>query len=140
MGQQMTESDWRALEELLTDFAWHADRGDGDALGALFQPEATLEVGGQKHQGRTEISADCYRRASDPTRKVRHIWSNLRLLKADSNHVRTAAVQMTFEQSAKSEGTQVRVNDLLDVFVRAEDGRWRFAERTISRAMALAVG
>jgi hypothetical protein len=135
----MTEPDWRALEGLLTDFAWHADRGEGDALGALFLPDAVLVVGGQEHRGRGPIAADCHRRASDPTRKVRHVWSNLRVVAEDGGQVRTSAIQLTFEQSSKQAGTQLRVNDLNDRFARGADGKWQFAERTIARAMALEI-
>src|SRR5947209_3927101 len=100
MERLMTESDWRALEGLLTDFAWHADRGEGDALAALFLPDAVLVVGGQEHRGREQIGADCYRRASDRTRNVRHVWSNLRVVAEEGGRFRTAAVQLTFEQSS----------------------------------------
>lgn len=134
----MTASDdLRSIEALLTDFAWNADRGDGQALGALFAPEATLTVGGQTHRGRAQIAADCERRASDPGRKVRHVWSNLKVLEQHEGEMRTAAVQLTFEQTAGLAKTQVRVNDLHDRFVKGPDGAWRFAERTIARAMAL---
>ncbi len=135
----MTESDWHRVEGLLTDFAWHADHGDGEALGALFVPDGSLEVGGQLHHGRERIAADCYGRASDPSRRVRHVWSNLRLIAEEGDRLRTTAVQLTFEQSEKHEGTQLRVNDLHDVFVRAEDGSWRFGARTIARAMSLSI-
>jgi uncharacterized protein (TIGR02246 family) len=137
MERPMIGSDWRALEGLLTDFAWHADRGEGDALAALFLPEATLVVGGQEHRGRAQIAADCHRRASDLTRKVRHVWSNLRVLAEEEGQVRTVAIQLTYEQSSKQAGTQLRLNDLHDLFARGADGKWQFAERTIARAMAL---
>lgn len=135
----MNESDWRALEGLLTDFAWHADRGEGDALAALFLPDAVLIVGGQEHHGTEQIAADCHRRASDPTRKVRHVWSNLKIVAEEDGQLRTGAVQLTFEQSAKQPGTQLRVNDLHDRFAKGADGRWRFAARTIARAMGLEI-
>ena len=135
----MTDSDWRVLEGLLSDFAWHADRGEGDALAALFLPDAVLVVGGQEHRGREQIAADCYRRASDPTRKVRHVWSNLRVVAEEGGRFRTAAVQLTFEQSSKQAGTQLRINDMHDEFARGPAGRWQFAARTIARAMALEV-
>ncbi len=135
----MTESDWRAVEGLLTDFAWHADHGQGDALGALFLPDAVLVVGGEEHRGRERIGADCHRRASDPTRKVRHVWSNLKLLAEEEGQLRTTATQLTFEQSSKHARTQLRVNDLHDRFARGADGQWRFAARTIARAMSVEV-
>ena len=134
----MIESDeLRSIEELLTNFAWHADRGEGAALGALFAMDAVLTVGGQSHHGPTQIAADCDRRASVTGRKVRHVWSNLKVLEQRDGEICTVAIQLTFEQGSGPAKTQVRVNDLRDRFVKEADGAWRFAERTIERAMAL---
>ncbi len=133
----MNDSDTRAVERLLSDFAWNADRGDGDGLGALFAPEATLIVGGQQLAGRAAIAADCHRRASQPGRKVRHIWSNLRLDGDPTRALSATAVQMTFEQMEGQQGTQLRINDLFDTFVRDAEGKLRFASREIRREMSL---
>jgi len=135
----MTASDLRDIERLLSDFAWFADRGDGKSLSELFLPDAQLQVAGQEHRGREAIAQDCLRRASDPHRLVRHVWSNLRIQSEADDQVNTAAVQLTFEQTSASPNAQLRVNDLLDQFAKGPDGAWRFARRVISRAMALEV-
>jgi uncharacterized protein (TIGR02246 family) len=132
----MNDSDTRAVERLLSDFAWNADHGDGDGLGALFVPEATLVVGGQQLAGRAAIAADCNRRASQPGRKVRHMWSNLRL-DGDAAGLSATAVQMTFEQMDGQQGTQLRINDLFDTYVRDAEGKLCFATREIRREMSL---
>jgi uncharacterized protein (TIGR02246 family) len=131
----MTASDLRDIERLLSDFAWFADRGDGKSLAELFLADAQLHVAGQEHRGREAIAADCYRRASDPGRKVRHVWSNLRVRDEADGRIDTAATQLTFEQPQADAKTQLRVNDLLDQFARGPDGSWRFAHRAINRAM-----
>ncbi|MES2183198.1 MAG: SgcJ/EcaC family oxidoreductase [Pseudomonadota bacterium] len=133
----MTRSDVQDIEALLSDFAWFADRGDGQGLSELFLPDGILLVGGQEHRGRASIAADCYRRASDPGRKVRHVWSNLRIGDESAGQINTVAMQLTFEQTGEHPKTQLRVNDLADVFARNTDGSWRFAHRLIARAMAL---
>jgi uncharacterized protein (TIGR02246 family) len=133
----MNDSDTRAVERLLSDFAWNADHGDGDGLGALFVPEATLVVGGQQLAGRAAIAADCNRRASQPGRKVRHMWSNLRLDGDAARGLSATAVQMTFEQMDGQQGTRLRINDLVDTFVRDAEGRLRFASREIRCEMSL---
>jgi hypothetical protein len=132
-------ADLERIRELLTSFAWFADRGDGDGLSRLFLPEAVLHVGGQDHVGREQIAQDCRRRAAVPGRKVRHVWSNLRIERAAADRISTTAVQLTFEQFEQQEGapTHLRVNDMLDTFARDPSGQWHFAGRRIERALAL---
>jgi hypothetical protein len=125
------------MQRLLSDFAWHADRGDGAALGALFLPTGALLVGGQELVGPEEIAADCYRRFQNPQRKTRHMWSNLRLDQVDTDAATATAVQLTFEQAALDQPTQLRVNDVFDTFAKDPAGRWRFARRVVQREMAL---
>jgi len=135
---QVDVADIRAIEQLLSNFAWFADRGDGARLSALFLPEGTLTVGGIELHGREEISVDCCRRVVNG-RKTRHVWSNLRVDRSETNEISTTAVQMTFEQRDPEKPTQLRVNDLFDCFRRDADGSWRFARRVIKREMALEI-
>jgi ketosteroid isomerase-like protein len=131
-------TDVHAIERLLTDFAFFADRGDGAALGELFLEEAILTVGGRDLHGPRQIADDCRRRFTDPHRRTRHLWTNLRI---DHDHdavIATMALQLTFEQSTPALPVQLRVNDLHDEFRKDSGGRWRFARRRIERAMALA--
>ncbi len=134
----MTESTLSLIERLLSDFAWHADRGEGEAMAALFLPGATLQVGGREFRGQAEIAADCSGRAK-PGRKVRHVWSNLRLTQQDGDSATGTAVQLTYEQTGADQPTQLRINDLFDSFQRDANGVWRFASRVIDRQMALQV-
>lgn len=131
-------ADRAAIERLLTDFAWHADHGDGSALAALFLPDATLHVGGLDLQGQQAIADDCRRRAAQPGRRTRHVWSNLRIELAGSSQVVASAIQVTYEQPGSDQATQVRVNDMADSFGRDAEGRWRFATRKVERALAFA--
>ena len=66
----MNEPDLARIERLLSDFAWHADRGDGASLAELFFPDAVLIVGGQRLEGRAEIAEDCRRRVPAPVKMV----------------------------------------------------------------------
>jgi ketosteroid isomerase-like protein len=125
------------IETLLSDFTWHADRGDGAALAALFLPDAVLTVGGVALCGRGVIAADCQERSENPARKTRHIWSNLRFGQAGGDMITTTIVQQTFEQNGADQPTQLRLNDVTDTFRRNEAGEWRFASRLIKREMAL---
>jgi hypothetical protein len=143
VAQTLTEThmqiaDIQAIERLLSDFAWFADRGDGARLSALFLPEGTLTVGGIDLHGREEIAVDCCRRVVNG-RKTRHVWSNLRVESSETNEISTTAIQMTFEQREPEKPTQLRLNDVFDCFRRDADGSWRFARRVIQREMALEI-
>jgi len=127
------------VQNLLTGFAWHADRADGNGLAALFLPDGILTVGGVDLRGHEEIAADCYRRFEAGPRKTRHVWSNLRVEKISKEEVVTVAVQMTFEQTAPEQPTHLRLNDIFDTFRRDVDGSLRFARRLIKREMAVAI-
>jgi hypothetical protein len=129
--------DTTRIGELLSDFAWFADRGDGEGLSRLFLPEGVLHVGGDVHVGRQQIADDCVRRAAVPGRKVRHVWSNLRVERAEAARISTTAVQLTFEQLDPAGPTQLRINDLFDTFTRDLSGHWCIATRRIERAMGL---
>lgn len=130
-----------AIEQLLSDFAWHADRGDGTSLAELFLPEGILVVGGQELYGRERIADDCHRRGIGSARKTRHVWSNLRFARRNAHVLETTAIQLTIEQTDPTlPEAQVRVNDLFDTLRQDGQGAWRFARRIISREMALAVG
>lgn len=130
-----------AIEQLLSDFAWYADRGDGASLASLFLPDGVLVAGGQELHGRDQIAADCHRRSIGSTRKTRHVWSNLRIVRPATHTLETTAIQLTIEQTEPSlPNAQVRVNDLFDTLRQDSQGAWRFARRIISREMALRMG
>ena len=134
----MSELDLTPFGRLLSDFAWHADRGDGASLAQLFLPEAVFVVSGLRLEGRMEIAEDCQRRALDPLRKTRHAWSNLRVTPEADGTVSGTAIQLTFEQT-DSVATKMRINDVFDRYQQDAAGVWRFKSRIIERQMALAL-
>jgi hypothetical protein len=137
----VTYSERAAIEQLLSDFAWYADRGEGVSLAGLFMPDGILVVGGQELHGRERIADDCYRRGIGSTRKTRHVWSNLRIARAEAHTLETTAIQLTIEQTDPSlPEAQVRVNDLFDTLRQDPQGAWRFVRRIISREMTLQLG
>jgi hypothetical protein len=132
----MSEPDVTKIGRLLSDFAWLADRGDGASLAQLFLPESILVVGGARLVGRAQIAEDCRRRALDPERKTRHVWSNLRVNREADGTMAGSAIQLTFEQTG-SEGTKLRISDVTDRYEVDSLGTWRFKSRIIERQMAL---
>ena len=135
----MSNSDVAAIERLLSDFAWHADRGEGTSLSQLFVQDGVLCVSGLELKGRQQIADDCHRRFEKPNRKTRHMWSNLRVDRIEGDAAASFAIQITLEQSGSEEPTQVRVNDLVDEFQKDTDGNWKIARRIIDRKMAFSI-
>ena len=132
----MNDSDVLAIQRLLSDFAWHADRGEADHLAQLFLLDGSLHVGGKKLLGRQQIADDCRERAAVAGRKTRHTWSNLRVEATGPGTASATAIQFTYEQRA-DRPVELRINDLADLLIKDGDGRWRFARRTVSRQMQL---
>src|SRR5882757_6744055 len=110
----MNFDDLQAIQRLVNDFAWHADRGEDALLSDLFLPEGVLHVGGQELKGRAQIADDCRRRSSANQRTTRHVWTNLRLDADGDDAFRGTAIQLTFEQAGPERQTQIRVNDVSD--------------------------
>ena len=139
-GQQgkpeLKQEDINAIEQLLSDFAWYADRGNGESMAKLFVPDGVLHVGGQQRAGRDAIARDCERRHAEPGRKTRHVWSNLRVESEDAGGACTTAVQITFEQRDPNGTVHTRVNDLLDTLRRVKSGVWLIENRVIQREIA----
>lgn len=131
------EPDLAAIQRLLSEFAWAADRGLADAIAALFLADGVLTINGQTFTGPASIAADCRRRFEIPERKTRHIWTNLRIYKHDDDMCASTAVQVTFENTATGQPAKLRVSDVTDTFGKNSQGHWRFASRTIERQMAL---
>ncbi|MDS0858644.1 nuclear transport factor 2 family protein [Burkholderia pseudomultivorans] len=132
----MNNEDVRAIERLMSDFAWFADRGEGESMGQLFVPDGVLHVGGIILSGRDAIASDCKRRHTQPGRKTRHLWSNLRVNAVDANRSQSSAVQITFEHHSPDGLLQVRVNDVFDRLRRAANGGWLIEERIIQPEIA----
>ncbi|WP_454674932.1 nuclear transport factor 2 family protein [Achromobacter pestifer] len=125
-----------AIEGLLSEFAWNADRGLGDALGGLFLEHGRLTVNDVVLSGAEEIARDCETRFTRPGRKTRHVWSNWRLERIDEVGVHGTLVQLTIESCAMTGGTQCRVNDIDDIYRQDDARQWRFVSRRIVREIS----
>jgi SnoaL-like domain len=124
-----------SLEDLNSAFARHLDHGELDALVELFTTDALYTHGPRRSEGRDEIRALFVNRTARGPRTSRHLYSGLRFDIADRNHATGASVCLSFAQdgSPPLPATPFLVADFDDVYVRCEDGVWRFEERHISR-------
>ncbi len=131
------QDDRAAIERLLSEFAWTADRGLGSQMAELFLADGSLTVGGQTLLGKHAIASDCQRRFETPGRKTRHVWTNLRLHPKDGGGYLGTALQFTFEGRGEGQPVKLRLNDVSDTFARDAQGVWRFASRSIVRQLAM---
>jgi hypothetical protein len=130
------DEDRIAIETLLTRFGHYADRGDGEALSHLFLTSGVLNVNSKIAEGQQAIAKLANERTADPSQKIRHLWSNLLVEKRDSSSIHASCIQMTFERRGDSPAA-VRVNDVLDIFSKTEEGVWWFSSRTITRQITV---
>ncbi len=119
----------RAIEQLLTEFAYRVDHGQADRVHELFTPDATLSTPAFVLNGRDEIEARFKARAQDTARRTRHFWSNLRLSREGM-----AIVAITNALTVvASEGVApiLMGGSSRDVCVRRDDG-WAFQSRALT--------
>lgn len=127
----------QAVEQLLNQFALHADRHDANALGALFLAQGKLCMAGVELQGPAAIADFCQQRFQGGARMTRHSWSNLNIAHDTPDEVMSSIVQITYEQVDGATEMHVRINDVFDRFNKDATGAWRFAERVIKRVMSV---
>ncbi|MPS29150.1 MAG: nuclear transport factor 2 family protein [Alcaligenaceae bacterium] len=119
------------ISNLLTEFSRCIDARDRAALSLLFGEGAVLDFNGFEMRGRDAIRKGTPR-SSQARGTTRHLWTNLQILSASADRIRTRAMQMTLEQG-EGASLQVRVSDLSDEFAKGGDGRWLFASRIMTR-------
>jgi ketosteroid isomerase-like protein len=119
----------RAIEALLTEFAYRVDHGQADRVHELFVADAVLSTPAFTLNGRDEIEARFGARAKDTSRKSQHYCTNLRLSRegetivAESNALTVIVTDgaAPFMMSGTSRDECVR-----------HDGAWVFRRRALS--------
>lgn len=123
------------LQALSHRFAWLIDHEGGVGVGELFTPDGEYElVGIGTLAGRAQIDDFyAYRRTTD--RLARHVFSNLTVLAADASSARTCSVLTLYAANGAGPhaAQPTMVADYEDALQRGDDGRWRFARRTVTR-------
>lgn len=124
-----------ALEDLNAAFTHYLDHGEIDALVELFTDDALYTHGARRSQGKREIEAVFRKRGAGAVRTSRHIYSGLRFTIDAADRAAGHSVCLTFAQDGAPPlpATPFLVADFDDIYVRGDDGRWRFGERHITR-------
>ena len=125
-----------ALEDLNTAFTHHLDHNEVDALVDLFAEDVLYTHGTRRSEGRAAVEQLFRNRAAGGPRTSRHVASGLRLYIESGERAHGTSVCMTFGQDGeppRAPALPILVADFDDVYVRCDDGRWRFKERHITR-------
>ncbi len=125
-----------SIEDLNTAFTHHLDHNEIDELLDLFVEDVYYTHGERVSRGKAQLAEVFQRRAAGGPRTSRHMYSGLRLQIDDAHHARGTSVCMTFGQNGVppiEPAIPTLVADFDDVYVRCEDGKWRFKERHIHR-------
>jgi ketosteroid isomerase-like protein len=123
----MTEKD--GVEQLLFRFAEAVDRRQADQAAAQFAADGTFNPRGAPVVGRDAIRAMYEARMSDPGRKTRHVWSNLRCEPSADGAVafRATLTLYAFEPQVSQAALQMRIGDVEGLCKRGEGDGWVFA-------------
>ncbi|HTK35392.1 MAG TPA: nuclear transport factor 2 family protein [Caulobacteraceae bacterium] len=135
MDRQEQRSARLEIEALNAEFAYLIDRGRSEDVADLFTEDGSYgRSTGERSAGRLAIRAAYQQRKARGQRTTRHIFTNLRL---------------TFESDRKAVGQSILtlfaangpppyvaepflVADYDDVYVREDDGCWRYQSRTVT--------
>jgi ketosteroid isomerase-like protein len=120
-------SDERAVLNLLSDYCWHVDRREVDAVVGLFVPDGVFDLGfGRVHRGHDELRG-MYERLDAYTATSHHCTTPRLDLDGDTGTVRSAM----YAFHRRPDGSLLHLwGAYLDQVVRTDDG-WRFASRAL---------
>jgi 3-phenylpropionate/cinnamic acid dioxygenase small subunit len=138
--------DWLAVHQLVSRYAWIFDEApDMEPMRDLFTEDAVFESLPRKERsdlfpfparGRDEIVSSLGKRQAywRQTGRRLHLVSNLLVMDAEEDRLRTSAGMATFHDLPDAPQSQlVETVTFYDTIVREADGNWRFSERLASR-------
>lgn len=128
-----------AIEDLNAAFAYHLDHNEIDQLVDLFTEDAVYTMGPRRSVGRSIIQQRFEQRIAGGPRTSRHLYSGLRVSVEAEDLARATSVWMSFAQDGEPPLTPAvpfLVADMEDIYVRSQDGKWRFKERHIHKVFS----
>lgn len=119
------------IEALIVEHSWMLDHHKSENLGDLYIETGKLTGLGGDRIGREAINAYGRKRGANVTRAARHVNSNIRLISEGPGRVRSLSSILLLRHDGEDMGSAdpVALADAQDVFVKCDDGRWRFEER-----------
>ena len=125
--------DWRALNDLVHEFAYRVDFGPAETIADLFIEDGWYGWGEKRSVGRDAIR-DAYRqRAARGLRTARHLCTNLRFSMLSDDKAQGQSIWLLFAEDGPPPhpAAPLLVADVNDVFVR-QDNRWLFESRQLT--------
>jgi hypothetical protein len=125
-----------AIEDLNSAFCYHLDHNEVEPLLELFTDDVYYTHGPRKTNGKAELEQVFRGRTAKGPRTSRHMYSGLKVEIESATRARGTSVCMTFGQGGVpplAPAVPILVADFEDVYLRGDDGRWRFRERHIHR-------
>lgn len=123
------------IEALNAEFAYLIDHDQSELVADLFTIEGIYARStGERSVGRDAIRAGYQKRKDKGPRTARHVFSNLRLTPREDGRVGGNCILTLFAEDGlpPRPANPLVVADYDDIYECCEDGRWRFAERTIT--------
>lgn len=121
-----------SIANLITEFCWRVDGGEGHRVAELFTDDATLATPAFTLSGRQEIH-DWFSVRADPTKRLsRHFWTNLRIVATGDDRYTVQAYAMTVVgvPPAPAAGADVVLGVSTDI-VLVRDGQPLFVSRAL---------
>jgi hypothetical protein len=132
-GRAVSIEDWKALNDLVHEFAYRVDFGPPGSAADLFADDGWYGWGERRSVGRDAIR-DAYRqRAARGVRTARHLCMNLRLSMLSDDTAQGQSMWLLFAEDGPPPHPAVplQVADVHDTYIR-KDGRWLFQSRQLS--------
>jgi len=123
-----------AIADLIAEFAYLIDHDRSDEVADLFTEDGSYgRISGERSVGRDALKRVYAARSARGVRTARHLFTNVRLAFESNDLVRGTCILLLFaEDGLPPLPAEVNlVSDYEDVFRRSDDGRWRFASRTV---------
>ncbi len=123
------------IEALNAEFAFLIDHDRSDEVPELFTEDGSYgREGGGRSTGRDALRRVYAMRAARGVRTARHLFTNLRLEFIGEREVHGHTILLLFaEDGPPPHPAEANLlSDYRDVYRLGDDGRWRYASRTVS--------
>lgn len=124
-----------ACRAVLIDFHAAVDHGRATDALDLFTDDASVDVAGQRMEGREQIASFLARRQAQTDRHTVHVIANDVVREQTADRLVLTAKLQLYERAADGSFALQRIVDTTQTFRLQPDG-WRIAERVISSATA----
>lgn len=123
------------IEDLIATFAYLIDHDLSEGVADLFTPDGSYgRSGGDRSVGRAAITAAYSARKARGTRTARHVFTNLHIASAAADWATGTCILTLYAADGPPPhpAEPLLVADYDDVYQRDDQGRWRFASRTVT--------